>query len=202
MKLLLFSDLHCDTQAADRLVAQATQVDVVVGAGDFGNIRRGLHLTIDLLRQITKPTVLVAGNSESTAELVAACQGWPMAHVLHGSGVVIDGVSFYGIGGGIPVTPFGAWSYDFSEAEAEVLLTDCPPGGVLVSHSPPQGAVDLSSRGQHIGSTAIRAAVERQKPQLVVCGHIHGSAGQQATIGKTVVINAGPTGIVYEVVDK
>lgn len=202
MKLLLFSDLHCNTQAAERLVAQAEQVDVVVGAGDFGNIRRGLSLTIDILCQIAKPTVLVAGNSESTAELVEACQKWPSAHVLHGSEVVIDCVPFYGIGGGIPITPFGAWSYDFSEVAAEVLLADCPPGGVLVSHSPPRGAVDRSSSGQSIGSTAIRDAVERQRPKLVVCGHIHGSAGQQATVGDTVVINAGPDGIIWELADK
>ena len=49
MKLLLFSDLHCDTAAARRLVELAGDVDVVVGAGDFGNVRRGIQIAIDML---------------------------------------------------------------------------------------------------------------------------------------------------------
>ena len=40
MKLLLFSDLHCDVAAAKSLIKQAASVDVLVGAGDFGKVRR------------------------------------------------------------------------------------------------------------------------------------------------------------------
>ena len=34
--------------------------------------------------------------------------------------------------------------------------------------------------------------------QLVVCGHIHGSAGQIKKLGETTVINAGPHGIFWD----
>jgi Icc-related predicted phosphoesterase len=110
----------------------------------------------------------------------------------------VDGISFYGLGGGVPVTPFGAWSWDFSEDEAADLLADGPEGGVLVSHSPPKGVVDVSSDGQSLGSTAVRDAIQSKQPALVVCGHIHGSAGQQGRLGDAVVINAGPEGVVWE----
>ena len=43
MKLLLFSDLHCDADAALRLVEQSNRADVVIGAGDFSTMRRGLE---------------------------------------------------------------------------------------------------------------------------------------------------------------
>ncbi len=198
MKFLLFSDLHNDTTAARRLVARSAGADVVIGAGDFCNARRNLRACIDVLSAIDKPAVLVAGNNESTEELAEACRDWPHAQVLHGSGVTIAGVEFFGIGGGIPVTPFGPWSYDFTEEEAVKLLEGCPLQGVLVSHSPPHGAVDVSSRGQSLGSVAVRTAVERLRPRLVVCGHIHASAGQQTLIGPTLVINAGPDGIEVE----
>jgi uncharacterized protein len=151
MKLLLFSDLHADAAAARHLVGLARAADVVVGAGDFGNVRRDVSIGIDVLKAIDKPAVLVAGNNESTEELTRACQGWSQAHVLHGSGVTIAGVPFFGIGGGIPVTPFGPWSYDFSEEQAAELLAACPAACVLVSHSPPWGAVDEASRGQKLG---------------------------------------------------
>lgn len=195
MRLLLVSDLHSDLDATRRLVKLAARADVVIGAGDFCNAHRSLSRCIDVLRAIDRPTVLVAGNNETTEELADACRSWPHAHVLHGSGVSIAGIEFYGIGGGIPVTPFGSWSYDFTEEAAERLLADCPRGCVLVSHSPPLGAVDVSSSGRSLGSAAVRAAVERLKPRLVVCGHIHGSGGKQALLGPVPVVNAGPSGI-------
>lgn len=198
MKLLLFSDLHRNTAAATRMVELARGVDVVIGAGDFANQRHGISTCIDILKAVHVPTVLVPGNNESSEELVAACAEWRNARVLHGAGVEIAGVPYFGLGGGIPITPFGSWSYDFSEADAERLLHDCPAGAVLISHSPPKGAVDVTASGQSLGSTTVRDGVIRLKPRLVVCGHIHGSAGKQAQIGTTPIINAGPGGVLFE----
>ena len=198
MKLLVFSDLHNDSRTASKLVELSNSVDVVVGAGDYCVARRGLEEIIAPLSAITKPTVLVPGNSESTEELLDVCRSWKSAHVLHGSQATIAETSFFGIGGGIPITPFGSWSYDFSEEEAYDLLNDCPSGGVLVSHSPPAGVLDASSDGRSLGSQAIRETILVNKPSLVVCGHIHGSAGQIDRIGETTVINAGPQGIIWQ----
>ena len=198
MKLLVFSDLHNDFRTASKLVELSNTVDVVVGAGDFCVARQGLDEIIVPLSAITKPTVLVPGNSESDEELVQACRLWESARVLHGSRVTIAEIPFFGIGGGIPITPFGSWSYDFSEDEAYDLLRDCPSGGVLVSHSPPAGVLDVYSDGRSIGSQAVRETIRIKKPNLVVCGHIHGSAGQIDRIGETTVINAGPRGIIWE----
>jgi catechol-2,3-dioxygenase len=36
------------------------------------------------------------------------------------------------------------------------------------------------------------------RPRLVVCGHIHASAGQQGKIGTTPIVNAGPNGLIFE----
>ncbi|MCW3060574.1 MAG: Ser/Thr protein phosphatase family protein [Capsulimonas sp.] len=151
LKLLLFSDLHANTRAAEALARRAAEFDIVIGAGDFGNARRDLRVTIDVLKLIDRPTILVAGNNESTGELRDACLGWPSATVLHGNSVEISGVTFYGLGGGVPVTPFGDWSYDLTEEQAGSLLAACPARSVLISHSPPKGVVDVSSQGQELG---------------------------------------------------
>src|SRR5437016_3798963 len=118
MKLLLFSDLHADVAAAESLARRARDVDLLIGAGDLGNVRRHVQLCIDVLKTTGKPAVFVAGNNESTEELAKACTGWPEVHVLHGTSVVLGGVTFFGLPGGVPVTPFGSWSYDFTEDEA------------------------------------------------------------------------------------
>ena len=198
MRLLLFSDIHCDRGACDRLVTAAKDVDVVIGAGDFCTMRRELDAPIGILRQIDKPTVLVPGNAESFDELRDACQDWPAARVLHGSQTSIDSLVFYGIGGGIPVTPFGSWSYDFTEEQATGLLAACPSECVLVSHSPPKGILDASTTGENLGSESVRAAVVEKRPQLVVCGHIHGCSGRSDRLGDCTVINAGPRGMCWE----
>lgn len=192
--LLLFSDVHGDRNACRQLVEKAKDADVVVGAGDFCVMRRDLQRPIDTLAAIDTPTVLVPGNAETEDELRDACADWPSAHVLHGDGCTLEEIPFYGVGGGIPVTPFGPWSYDFTEGEAETLLADCPDEAVLVSHSPPKGAVDRDSDGQSLGSTAVRDAIEETRPLLTVCGHIHGSWGEEGTIASTPVVNAGPEG--------
>ena len=198
MKLLLFSDLHSDFSTASKLAAMSKDADVVVGAGDFCVGRRGLAKIMGALAPIEKPSVLVPGNSESAEELQEACRLWPSAFVLHGSRATIGGVDFFGIGGGIPVTPFGSWSYDFTEDEAAELLRDCPAHGILVSHSPAKGLLDRSSDGRHLGSRAVRETIDLKKPLLVVCGHIHASSGRRMQLGATAVVNAGPDGMLYD----
>jgi Icc-related predicted phosphoesterase len=198
IRLLLFSDLHSDQDTAADLVRRARAVDAVVCAGDLCNAHQRLGRIVDVLKAIDRPTVLVAGNNETTSELREACADVSHFDVLHGEGVDLLGVPFWGVGGGIPTTPFGAWSYDFAEDQAEPLLAGCPDGAVLVTHSPPFGMLDVGSSGKNLGSTAIRAVIERRRPRLVVCGHIHASGGKTATLGTTTVINAGPGGIVWE----
>ena len=201
MQLLLFSDVHGDLDACRQLVDRSSEADVVVGAGDFCRMRRNLRAPLDVLSAIDTPTVLVPGNAETEDEIAEQLSAidWPEAHVLHGTGVTIDGHPFFGIGGGIPVTPFGPWSYDFSEAEARQLLADCPDGAVLVSHSPPKDAVDRDSKGQSLGSVAVRETIEQKEPPLTVCGHIHGSWENTAEIGPTSIVNAGPRGHLWDV---
>ena len=198
MRLLLFSDVHCYEEGARRLVTMAEQADIVIGAGDFGEFREGLDEIMPIFAAIDQPAILVPGNSESFEELTRATECWPSAQVLHGSGTEVEGIPFYGIGGGIPVTPFGSWSWDFSEREAAELLAPCPPGGVLVSHSPPKGTLDLTSSGFSVGSTAVLDCIQAKQPRLVVCGHIHESSGKQEQLGNTPIVNAGPQGIFFD----
>ncbi len=199
LKLLLFSDLHRDLGAARSIAERATGVDGVLGAGDFAVKREGLAEVIEALRVIQRPTILVPGNGESDEELRRACEGWAEAHVLHGEATTIDGVPFFGIGAAIPRTPFGPWSFDLDENQAEDLLRGCPSGSVLVSHSPPLGHADRDAAGRHMGSRSVLETVQRTGPRLVVCGHIHAAWGQRSTVGGTPVVNAGPGGLVVDV---
>jgi Icc-related predicted phosphoesterase len=190
VRVLAFSDLHLDPVAALRLAEAAPDADLVIGAGDFCNARRGLPKAMGMLARIEAPMVLVPGNCESAEELRAAAPG--RATVLHGEEAEISGLRLFGLGYGVPVTPFGDWSCDLTEAEAEDLLSTCESADILVLHSPPKGIADVTSTGLSVGSTAIRDAIARIQPQLAVCGHIHDCWGQEGRIGATRIVNLGP----------
>jgi Icc-related predicted phosphoesterase len=193
VKLLAFSDLHRDLAQGAKLVEMSADADVVIGAGDFASVHEGLEETIAVLAAIEAPTVLVPGNNETVDALRAAAADWDAATVLHGEGATIAGTEFFGLGAGIPVTPW-EWSFDLEDGAAAAMLAACPEGAVLVLHSPPRGHCDASADGTSFGSPALLAAIEAKQPRLAVCGHIHESWGCESTIGTTPLRNLGPTG--------
>jgi Icc-related predicted phosphoesterase len=198
VKILAFSDLHRDLAQGARLVEMSADADVVIGAGDFASVHEGLAETIDALSMIETPTVLVPGNNETVDALREAASGWTAATVLHGEGTTIDGVEFYGLGAGIPVTPWD-WSFDLDDDAATEMLAACPEGAILVLHSPPKDHCDSAGGGGNLGSPALLRAIEDKRPRLAVCGHIHESWGCQSQVGPTPVRNLGPKGTSIEV---
>lgn len=197
MKILAFSDLHGDTAAASRLIKASAEADLVIIAGDFCNYHKDVAASVALFAEIACTIVAVPGNHETIDELTGAATD--NMTVLHGQSCNVGGLSLFGIGYGIPTTPFGDWSCDLSEADATRMLANCRQVDILISHSPPKGVADTTSSGTSVGSTALRTASERLKPQLMLCGHIHEAWGQMGQIGETNIHNLGPTANWFEV---
>ncbi|MEM9124228.1 MAG: metallophosphoesterase family protein, partial [Pseudomonadota bacterium] len=192
-----FSDLHMARNRAQDIVQASQGADLVIGAGDYCNMRQGLDQAMDMLAGIGAPLTLVPGNAESAAELQDAVPEG--VHILHGAGMTVDGLRLFGLGYGVPPTPFGDWSCDLSEADATEMLDRCEAADVMIVHSPPKGHGDMTSQDVSVGSVAVRDAIERVQPLLVVCGHIHDSWGYRGRIGRTQIANLGPTVNWFEV---
>lgn len=197
-RILAFSDLHLDQRAAAEICAASADADLVIGAGDFCNTRNGLDQAMVMLLPLADKAIYVPGNAESAEELRAATSDTG-ATVLHGEDTVAQGVSIFGIGYAIPVTPFGGWSCDLTEAHAADMLARMEHTDLLITHSPPHGIADRNADGRPLGSQSVRAAIERVQPKLVFCGHIHGSWGKTGLIGASRVHNLGPTVNWFEV---
>ena len=61
---------------------------------------------------------------------------------------------------------------------------------ILLSHPPPFGVFD-SVGPTHVGSQAVRKIVERKKPIMVICGHIHEYEGKEI-LGETLIVKLAP----------
>jgi Icc-related predicted phosphoesterase len=59
---------------------------------------------------------------------------------------------------------------------------------VLLTHGPPMGILDRTSRGERVGCEALREAVARVRPRLHVFGHIHEAYGTHEEAG-TLFVN-------------
>jgi hypothetical protein len=84
---------------------------------------------------------------------------------------------------------FMDWAFMKPPPDLEAVYAEIPVGiDILISHQPPYGHGDRyhdvgSGTIQHLGSRELLAAIDRCRPQLVICGHVHDGHGQSDYAG-------------------
>lgn len=199
MNILAIGCIHNDVE---NLMTYSDKIalldfDVIVCPGDFADLPpKGFtvvdigKLVVEELKMFKKPVLAVPGSWDK--DLIGFLEKEKIS--LHGKGVVVEGVGFYGFGGA--KTPFGL---PFEPSEDEIKfglecgfekIKNCGVK-VQVTHAPPAGTrLDLISSGAHVGSEAVRGFIEEHSPQVAICSHIHEGRGVDS-IGATKIINTG-----------
>jgi len=97
---------------------------------------------------------------------------------LHDSGVVIDGIHFYGTAW----TPwFCNWAFNVvHESDIDRHFQKIPDEtSILITHGPPRGVLDAVAHDQrHVGCPALLRHVKRVMPRVHAFGHIHEGYGR------------------------
>jgi Icc-related predicted phosphoesterase len=70
---------------------------------------------------------------------------------------------------------------------------------IMVTHVHPSGTKMEKFTQFFEGSKAIRRAIDKFQPDLMLCSHVHEAEGLEERIGKTRVINVGVKGKIIEI---
>jgi len=196
LKLLIFSDIHNDWKALERLLA--TEADYYIAAGDQVTWARGLERCGEILQKRANRVYVLPGNHESADDVARICARYGL-HDFHGRHFSVAGWQVAGLGYSNP-TPFNTPG-EYSERDLAERLEGFAALKplVLVCHVPPHGTrLDQIRPGLHGGSTAVREFIEDYQPAYFFCGHIHEAEGVQIRIGQTLAVNVGKQGYLLE----
>ncbi|MEK6808315.1 MAG: hypothetical protein AABY14_01360, partial [Nanoarchaeota archaeon] len=69
---------------------------------------------------------------------------------------------------------------------------------IMVTHVHPSGSKMEKFSAFFPGSSGVRKAIEKFKPDIMLCSHVHEAEGIEEMIGKTKVINVGKKGKIIE----
>lgn len=200
MEILVIGCIHNDIENMLILFDKVSSIkfDVIVCPGDFTDysIPKGFtrsdvaELIIEEVKTFGKPILAVPGSWDEGVNEILEKEKMS----IHGKGVVVGGIGFYGFGGAR--TPFNTL-FEPTEEEIEkglkMGLKDIRKikMKVQVTHMPPaRTKLDVIFSGAHVGSEAIRSFIEKNKPNVAISSHIHEAKGVDE-LGETKLINSG-----------
>jgi Icc-related predicted phosphoesterase len=196
MKLQIFSDVHGDTRALERLMK--VEADHYFCAGDLANWGRKLDECGEILRPFGERVHVIPGNHETAAQIAAFCAKFGL-HDFHERSFRLG--SFEVAGQGYSnITPFETpGEYTEEKLSEKLAAFDGLRPMMLICHCPPyRSMLDRIVNYRHAGSTAVRAFIEREQPEYFFCGHIHEAAGVAERIGETKAMNVGKHGFLLD----
>jgi uncharacterized protein len=191
VKVLFVTDIHTSEAALKLVKSKGSGYDAVIVGGDMAQdtpstqafATRFLEAAFSACRNV----LYVPGNADDP-NLAPPAGTVP----IHGKTASLGNYSVGGLGGS-NITPFKT-PFEMSDEDAEAILLNLGHVDILVSHCPPRGTrcdADSHAASGHTGSAPVRRYLEREKPLLVLSGHVHASRGVDNIHGTTVA-NPGP----------
>lgn len=197
LRILAAGDLHGSRDLAEKLAKKAKKekVDLVVLAGDIhGPVEDSKGLIGPFLKR-KKKVVFVPGNWDTSIEAASIRNIYDIKN-LDGYYVNYNGVSILGVGNPdfeLEMDDKKAWE----KLKRNFEKISVGNKKVLVSHVHPHGG--KAEFSGFPGSKALRKAIDKFKPDLVIASHVHEAEGIEEMIGKSRVIQVGRRGRVVEV---
>ncbi len=181
MRILVFSDLHGDEAALEKVkeLAAREKFDYILSCGDNSRAVSFLEDMIDSFSNF----YLIPGNWEGKEANDFLLNN---GHCLHGKRIDLDELNLVGFGYS-NITPFGTYGeLEENEIYEKISKLDIDNNTILLLHCPPKGHFD-SVGNMHPGSSSILKIIEEKKPLIAFFGHIHEHEGTEK-LGKTTLV--------------
>ena len=195
MRIAYLVDVHDRFEAVPQALAEIGDVDLLIVGGDITTVGTpdDAERAIESWRPLAPKLVAVAGNMDSPAVDARLAE---LGVSVDGRGVVLGDVGVFGVSAA-PISPLHT-PYELEEDELTgriergfAAVAECRRK-IFCPHAPPRDtACDRLPSGAHVGSAAVRTFVEREQPDVVLCGHIH-EARSRDEIGRSRIVNPGP----------
>ena len=200
MRILAASDIHGDTKLAKSLadMAEKKKVDLVILCGDITFQEKSTDNLIGPFVKKNKKVLLIPGNHETIATTDFLAEMYDITN-LHGYSIKFNNIGFFGCGSA------NIGLFRLKEDEIFNILkkgNDKLKGvekRIMVTHVHPKGSIIEKFSNYFEGSSGVKKAVNRLKPDLLLCGHVHEAEGIEDKIGNTRIINVGRKGKIIEI---
>ncbi len=203
MKCICTADLHGRFENIKKLRHEIEDADLVIIAGDITNFgdKDDAKGIIRAFMEYCDRILAIPGNCDKR-DVNQALKDLKI--YLHGKGIEINGVGFFGVGGS-NITPFSTpqeYSDDelFGIASRGYGTLKSVHRRIMITHAPAYGILDRTSSGMHVGSKRLRDFIRENRVDLVISAHIHEARGMEHWQG-TLFINPGPLHMGYAVVE-
>ncbi len=193
-RILFMTDLHGAERYVDAVVDRERGIDLVLVGGDITNFGTDVHARPILDRlEAAYPVVRAVHGNVDLLPVLSFLEARAVS--LHGRGEVAGSLGLFGCGGS-NVTPMGTpIEYEESALASTLAAAYAPVKDaavkVLVSHCPPRDtSLDRMFAGKNVGSSSVRAFLEKHDVTLCLCGHIHEARGIER-VGRALAVNPG-----------
>ena len=200
LKILAAGDIHGDIGLAEKLAERAKKekVDLVVLCGDLTLAETSTANIIGPFKKRHEKVLLIPGNHETVATADFLAELYSVKNI-HGYSVRYGDVGIFGAGGA------NIGLFQMNEKEIYDLLKKGHDKikylkkTIMITHVHPTGTHIEKFTKFFPGSSGIRKAIDRLKPDILLCSHVHEAEGIEEKVGKTIVINVGKKGKIIEI---
>ncbi len=200
MKILAFTDTHGSLSALRRIEhkVKLQNPDLLVCAGDISIFEHGIIGISRRLNKLNKKIIIIHGNHEDESTFRKLSKLFKNIIFTHKKHYAENDILFLGYGGGGFVMIDKEFEKIANAKFKKIIKANKDKKIILVTHAPPyKTRLDKLIQG-HSGNKSIRHFVEKNKVDLLICGHLHENFGKEDKIKKTKIINPGPFGkIIY-----
>lgn len=200
MKILAFVDLH-GSESALRELKQKTKrenPELILCAGDISIFEQDLKSITKKLDRLNKPLLIIPGNHETESALRPLCNKSKNIKYIDKTYFIHKNYLFLGY----ELDSFSPIDINFKKTEKgflKIISKNKDKKLILINHAPPYNTNVDKLIEEHAGNKTIRNFIEKVKPDLVICGHLHENFGKRDRINNSIIINPGPFGEIIEV---